>query len=214
MNADGTGERYLVPGRTAAWSPDGRLAVAQGPLSAANGGMFVVNADGSGLRHLLERGWAGTAAGIPCEDIWSAPYVDHPAWSPDGQHIAFVLACRGEWSRLYVMNGDGSEPQLLVDSWHAYAPAWSPDGSMLAATIDGAITTIGYGTTEAYHLDGAAFDGRVDWSPDGEHIVFEGGAYNETRLYTLTLATGDVSQLIPGGAEYYADFDVAWARVQ
>ena len=56
-----------------------------------NGGLYVVNVDGSRKQHLT-----------------SARYST-PAWSPDGRRIAF-----GAGSNVWVMNADGSEPLNLT----------------------------------------------------------------------------------------------------
>ena len=81
MGADGSGVRRLpeIWGEYPAWSPDGeRIAFASfaggvGPTGDPNYDLFVVNADGSGLRRLSQ----------------SPAYDMYPTWSPDGESIAF-----------------------------------------------------------------------------------------------------------------------------
>ena len=52
MNADGSGQRRLTHfGRQALWSPDGRM-IAFLSFGAGNVEIYVMNADGSGLRNL------------------------------------------------------------------------------------------------------------------------------------------------------------------
>ncbi|MFB0535290.1 MAG: SH3 domain-containing protein [Anaerolineae bacterium] len=74
--------------------------------------IYVINADGSGLRRLTDG-------------------MD-PAWSPDGKKVAFA-----RWRDprgIYVIDEDGSNETLLFGWSQAKAPAWSPDGSHIAFT--------------------------------------------------------------------------------
>jgi dipeptidyl aminopeptidase/acylaminoacyl peptidase len=61
-----------------------------------------------------------------------------PAWSPDGDRIAFTSARHDNWdiqptSALYIVAASGGDPEALTppDS-SAWAPSWSADGSRLA----------------------------------------------------------------------------------
>ncbi len=60
------------------------------------------------------------------------PDVDwDPAWSPDGQFIAFTTYRDGN-GEIYIMNADGSNPvNVTNDPMDDYMPAWSPDGNQL-----------------------------------------------------------------------------------
>ena len=72
------------------WSPDGtRIAFASGLAGEAD--LYVINADGTGLRRLT------AAAG---DDVG-------PAWSPDGARIAFASARSGRWD-IFVVGADGT----------------------------------------------------------------------------------------------------------
>ena len=135
VNSDGSGLRNLTsklgaggygPGAGLAsdpvWSPDGRK-IAFVRLSKRLG-VYVVNADGSGMRNLTPKP-VGTYAS--------------PAWSPDGRKIAFV-SLRDDNSEVYVMNANGSGQRSLTRN-PAFDddPAWSPDGRLIAfrSTRDG-----------------------------------------------------------------------------
>ena len=64
------------------WSPDGsQIAYASGP--GGSGGIWVMNADGSDPHQLI--GCAATDP-APC----ATGDYGGPAWSPDGQQIAFL----------------------------------------------------------------------------------------------------------------------------
>jgi TolB protein len=74
--------------------------------------IYVINADGSGLRRLTDG-------------------MD-PAWSPDGTKVAFA-----RWRDprgIYVIDEDGRNETLLFGWSKAKAPAWSPDGSRIVFT--------------------------------------------------------------------------------
>jgi TolB protein len=92
-------------GSNLAWSPDGTRLVFSASGQDGPGGIFVIDADGTGLRRLT-RGKA---------DTW-------PAWSPDGSRIAFVRD-----GVLHTMAADGSDVRevegVRVDGEIAWNPA-------------------------------------------------------------------------------------------
>lgn len=83
VRPDGTGDHALDSVTTGAednpdWSPDGQwLAfVGEGADAGSNAGLWVIRADGVGLRRVVE-------CADPCR------YVDDPAWSPDGSELLY-----------------------------------------------------------------------------------------------------------------------------
>ena len=141
--------------------------------------IYVINADGSAEINLTRRPDAEFA----------------PSWSPDGQHLAYVLLPQGRpTAQLYVVDVDGAGRRLVSGSagYHLSflsgattltspptgfpRPGWSPDskqivfvgtnGQLLRASLDG-----------GEPVEIAAFaPGEVvsypQWSPDGTRIVF------------------------------------------
>jgi hypothetical protein len=80
--------------------------------------VYVMNADGSGQKRLTYDTGAG------------------PAWSPDGQRIAFVSR-QDQNFEIFVINADGSDPTRLTDHpANDGSPTWSPDGRQIAFTSD------------------------------------------------------------------------------
>ena len=131
MNADGTDVHSLdidSPGLFASqfpvWSPNGQQIAFQG-FSALGPELFMINADGSGIR-----------------DVSNGLRARAMAWSPNGRRIAF-----SDWSSIYTVSADGSDLEYLTPGlW----PAWSPNGRMITftAALDGQNSQDIY-TTEA-----------------------------------------------------------------
>jgi TolB protein len=135
LNSDGSGLRNLTSKLAASrgfgaglasdpvWSPDGRK-IAFVRVSKRLG-VYVVNADGSGVRNLTPK---------PAGAAYAAP-----AWSPDGRKIAFASDRDGN-SEVYVMNANGSgQRNLTRNPAFDGGPVWSPDGRSIAfrSTRDG-----------------------------------------------------------------------------
>ncbi len=69
-------------------------------------------------------------------DLTDGTYADHnPAWSPDGEWIAFSRqAEQAEEQRIWVMRSDGSMARPLTSNspYQDTRPVWSPDGQHIA----------------------------------------------------------------------------------
>jgi dipeptidyl aminopeptidase/acylaminoacyl peptidase len=101
-----------------------------------------------------------------------------PAWSPDGQTIAFSRSCSpvdigGE--EIWTMNADGSDPVRLTEHCGgADSPAWSPDGATIAYADVGIwrVNADGSGGVELTKPPPHIFDREPSFSPDGKTILF------------------------------------------
>jgi TolB protein len=130
-DADGSHMRSLgaapVHGLSPAWSPDGtRLAFvsfddANEPTCPAascppSGELYVVGADGSGLRRLTR----------------SKADDEHPSWSPDGSRIAFAsgfdVRSQGHAPWLMVIRSSGGRAVRVGHMSGVVDPSWSPAG--------------------------------------------------------------------------------------
>jgi TolB protein len=176
MNADGSDQQNLTPKpgnqRRPRWSPDGHAilftAVPPGqPQPATRWGapyrdVYVMNADGSAQRNLTH-----TPNAVESD----------PAWSPDGQHIAFSRLTGPPWEiRIVVMNADGSGKHAVTQKLHRIGDAtgitigWSPDGRRIAFDDHDAIYLVNADGSELHLLaENAAFQ---SWSPDGRKLLF------------------------------------------
>lgn len=113
----------------------------------------------------------------------------HPAWSPDGEFIAFNSYPESGDGALWFIRPDGSEMTKLVDTGLNGRPFWSPDGERLVfngihqdTDGDGDVDADDHWDLFIVNADGSqmvnltsspSYDDYVPvWSPDGQWIVF------------------------------------------
>jgi WD40 repeat protein len=78
-----------------------------------------------------------------------------------------------------------------------YGPlAWSPDGTQLGVLATDTIRVYDLSGTiiASYSIDGVAYSRSLDWSDDGQRLVFEG----PQGVAMLSLETGIQVPLFPG----------------
>jgi Tol biopolymer transport system component/imidazolonepropionase-like amidohydrolase len=99
-----------------------------------------------------------------------------PAWSPDGQSIAFQGYDDGTW-HIYTIGHDGGEAKAITSGvFDDREPAWSHDGTRIAFSSDryGGITTIWevvVATGEVRQI--SKRDGWMPtWSPNDQELTF------------------------------------------
>jgi TolB protein len=200
MNADGSGKRNLSRNRAndddPTWSPNGRrIAFVRGRLRSPTAlerlrmptappdrfysyDLYVVNADGSGLRRLT-RNPKGYSLG-------------QPVWSPDGRTI---------YAGPYVANADGSGAQVSIQV--GAIVVWSPDGTRIAfarkpdwcSDRGGARPCAGsHSDIYVMNADGsgkrnlthdALQNAEPVWSPDGRRIAFVSRRDGKAEIYVM-----------------------------
>lgn len=179
MDSDGSAEGNLTNSpdeeEEPDWSPDGNRIVFAKHEGFPDGvpnviteemlakdGLYLINADGSGLTQLTRSD--------SCSD-------SEPSWSPDGRRIAFTGRCEGD-SQIYVMNADGSQQTNLTNNeGYNYGPAWSADGAKISfvSKDDGnwwlyVMNADGSEQTKLTRMP--AFYMNMAWSPDGHKIAY------------------------------------------
>ncbi|HIQ06257.1 MAG TPA: hypothetical protein EYH31_11345 [Anaerolineae bacterium] len=102
---------------------------------------------------------------------------DQPAFSPDGQRIAF-RSRRGDRIGLIVANVDGSESVRVTTFAEDAFPSWSPEGDRLAFASnrhgDRRWRIYRAWIAEGAEGDFVRFGQTPAWSPDGSQIVHQG----------------------------------------
>jgi len=228
IDVDGKGGTVgLAEGADTAWSPDGTKIVFTSNGGAPPGsawGIYVMNADGSGVRQLTSpNNPEQCSVGASADDF-------NPDWSPDGKRILFErdfntddndgfdcgLDGYGFVSNVYVMNADGTELRRLrpVDLWDSDGePAWSPDGQFVAFSKES-------GGVFVIRADGSSGQQQVvtnypefspAWAADGKSLLFLAAAPPTNFLGIWELASGS-THFIGIPAEIGRVFEPTWSR--
>ena len=178
VRPDGSAERRLPPKRVdfgdLQWSPNAkRIAFTATRRGLGNGRsdqhdeLFVMNADGSGVRRLT---WTRAAH--------TRVFHANPSWSPDGRRIVFDRNDDGP-EGIYVINASGRGERPLIRG-HKAGWLWprnsalSPDGRKIALTDGNRVFVVKAGGGARPRPVARVQGGEVSeltWSPDGRRLA-------------------------------------------
>lgn len=216
INWDGTGLRAVVSGMfgsksvfnsAPSYTPDGRKIVfdrqtcftdnCAGPRD--HNDLWIVNANGSDPHQLTPSILDG-----PSGDLG----YDHPEFSPDGKHLAYVLLGGGDAKAIFVAdaNGNGAKQVTPWSLGVAGRADWSPDGSRILFSSNTGTNNVytvrpdGTGLHQVTHETGTTSDDSLTWSPDGKQIMLLRGdpETGNNMLYVMNANGGDMRNLTPG----------------
>ncbi|MBD0329668.1 MAG: PD40 domain-containing protein [Thermoleophilia bacterium] len=207
MNVDGSGVRRLTTAREPSfaptWSPDAlRIAFTRGRDSVIGSDALGDDRRAVGVSqdtrpseiHVLDLESGGET------QLTHNDAIDtQPAWSPDGQLIAFTSDRTGTGAQqIFVMRPDGTAQRKLTDEpvsfFNELRPAWTRDGSAIAFVSE---RHPPLGNTEIYAVDAdggnvrrVTFNDFHDdwpaWAPDGELAIARGRTSFRPEVWVMS----------------------------
>ena len=192
---DGSGQRFLVIGFIARWSPDGRWIA----YDSRQRDLRVIRIDGSQDRKIVE--------GTPI------------TWTPDSKAIFYAprRSRADEPYHIYLVRFEGGEGSLVLENaWldgnYDARRMWAPSGNCLALAVvpivgrqdrNGIVLLSPQGKVLADYRESEPFDydPGVSWSPDGNTLVFSKFlAYPKVRwqggIYTMGAEGTNLRQVL------------------
>jgi TolB protein len=184
------------------WSPDGGSLIFMADLGAGQA-IWRVKPDGTDLHRVF----AAPPDGSGLDDA--------PAFTPDGRWIIFTRCCpQPSGYGLWKVHPDGSSLRIVttetvspkVDGPADGEPQVSPDGRTIVfgrdfATGSPVIATVNFAGGQLRELTaGDMNEGVPNWSPDGQHIVFQGSDNQGVDLWRVNPDGTGLSRLTVDGS--------------
>jgi TolB protein len=157
----------------------------------------------TGTRHTL---WVADADGENSQTALASPEsIISPAWSPDGQRLAYV-SFESRKPVIYVHYVASGKRRLVANFRGSNsAPAWSPDGRSLAVTL----TRDGGSQLYAIDADGGeprrltqsnSIDTEPAYSPDGKSLYFVSDRGGAPQVYRMNASGGGAERVTFNGS--------------
>ena len=135
--------------------------------------------------------WVADADGENAQSALSSPEpIISPAWSPDGNQLAYV-SFESRKPVVYVHSVSTGKRRLIANfKGSNSAPAWSPDGRFLAVTLSreggSQLFVLPSGGGDAVRLtQSRGIDTEPIYSADGKHIYFVSDRGGSPQIYRM-----------------------------
>jgi tricorn protease len=197
-----SGQTHQINVDVSADLPDVRARISPADREIQNYGISP-----SGLRAVFEA--HGDIFTVPAKesttrDITSSPGVmeREPAWSPDGQSIAYFSDEAGQYA-LHISSQTGSGEvkkfPLASEATFYFQPKWSPDSKLIAFNDNKLqLWLLDTATGKATVIDTAVVDDTYDasWSPDSKWLAYARSVSNRFHaLFLYSAASGKSTQI-------------------
>jgi TolB protein len=166
----------------------------EGPVEARRYQLVVADADGENPRIVARSN----------EPIMS------PAWSPDGQSLAYV-SFEDKVAAVYTqLLRTGERRRISARSGINGAPAWSPDGQRLALTLsrkDGNVDIYVLALSDQTLMritDDAGIDTEPVWTADGKSLYFTSDRSGGPQIYRVAVGPAERAQRLTFEGTYNA----------
>lgn len=163
------------------WSPDGNKLILRFSGIYRHTGdsvkeLYAMNADGTELR---------------CIDV-ATDRFHHHSWHPDGERILFAARVESGEQRLFFVDWDGSNLEMVADENLGGHPCLDPEGRRIVTEARGGLVLldIASGSVEklvSYPGHAVPTNPHAVWSRDGSQILYDSSETGTCQLYLLEM---------------------------